>query len=265
MQRFAINAANTDFPAVKDELKNSVGLVFLGAGGDPQEWIEGISGILIKDGIAKGTTADDLWRKSYLLKTTSGRSDLVLIPKDGVLDMGKLAPWRIKFGDVSWTSDYVENYAGDHPKRSPSAIPSATPSTAPSAPGASRPSGLKVVPFSGDDIRMSQEVLRTNEKDPSARMVGAPVVEKALVYVAGTSSKYHYFALFQNASKDWIAANTFGRIGYKPRVAVIASSPSRAIVESEMNKKYEMKKLDANYVPMTVPKVASRQAWWKVS
>ena len=86
------------------------GLVMLGAGGDSQEWIDGVSGILVGEGIA---TPEFEFKEAYLLKTTGGRTDLVLT-FDGNVDVGRLAMWRLRFGDCSWLSDYVVNYSEQH-------------------------------------------------------------------------------------------------------------------------------------------------------
>jgi len=107
----------------KDKLE---GLVLLGAGGNLDEWIDGVSGALVKEGIATGTS-EQLWGGYYLLKTTGGRIDLVLMfpgssprPKKsgGKIDMGKMAMWRLRFGDASWVSDYIVNYAKQHVRTS---------------------------------------------------------------------------------------------------------------------------------------------------
>lgn len=86
--------------------ENTEALVFLGCGGPLTEWTKGISEQL--DGIVPTVLE---W---YKIKTTGGRIDLVmLLPKKDV-DIGKLAIWRIKFGDCSWWSDYVTNYCNQH-------------------------------------------------------------------------------------------------------------------------------------------------------
>ena len=56
------------------------GLVLQGCGGDPQEWLDGINGLLTDEGILK-----------------NGSLTNILFPfEDGVeIDMGKLAMWRL--------------------------------------------------------------------------------------------------------------------------------------------------------------------------
>ena len=76
------------------------GLVLQGCGGDPQEWLDGINGLLTDEGILK-----------------NGSLTNILFPfEDGVeIDMGKLAMWRLhsheQFG-ATWLSDYVPNRLG---------------------------------------------------------------------------------------------------------------------------------------------------------
>ena len=88
------------------------GIVLLGAGGDLNEWINGISGILKDEKIAK-ENVDVIWKDCYTLTSTGGRTDLVLVPLENTLEWGKLAVWRLVFGDCSWISDYVVNYRKD--------------------------------------------------------------------------------------------------------------------------------------------------------
>lgn len=90
------------------------GLVLLGAGGDLNEWVEGVSGMLKEEKIAhKGI---DNFGPFYELSTSCGRTDLVMMFNEEVsgVEMGKLAMWRIRFGDCSWVSDYLVNYEKQH-------------------------------------------------------------------------------------------------------------------------------------------------------
>ena len=100
------------------------GIVLLGAGGDPQEWINGVTDILNKEDIAKGTP-EELWGKANKLTTTGGRTDIALTfnHNNGLkFNMGKMAMWRLRFGECSWISDYLDNYA-KHFKRNPDGTP----------------------------------------------------------------------------------------------------------------------------------------------
>lgn len=97
--------------------KHSEGIVMLGAGGDLNEWVVGVSKSIHEFGAAPTSDPSSLWESAHRLTTTGGRTDLLLVlKKDSNLDIGKLAMWRLRFGDCSWLSDYVVNYA-DHHKR----------------------------------------------------------------------------------------------------------------------------------------------------
>ena len=87
------------------------GLVLLGAGGDLQEWVDGVTGMLNEQGIANG----EVFTQPTVLTTSGGRTDLALLFAEGAdLDIGRLAMWRLSFGDASWISDYVVNYEDQH-------------------------------------------------------------------------------------------------------------------------------------------------------
>ncbi len=97
------------------------GIVLLGAGGDLNEWIEGVGGILKDEGIALEGPSN--FGPFYELKTlpdgtpdSGDRTDLVMLFNEAVpgLEVGKLAMWRLAFGDCSWLSDYFVNYANQH-------------------------------------------------------------------------------------------------------------------------------------------------------
>ena len=98
----------------KDELRRmnvSEGLILQGCGGDPQEWLDGINGLLTDEGILKNG--------SRFENISVFQNDLtnILFPfEEGVdIDMGKLAMWRLcsheQFGGT-WLSDYVPNKLG---------------------------------------------------------------------------------------------------------------------------------------------------------
>lgn len=87
------------------------GLVLVGCGGDPQEWLDGINGLLTEAGIllngSRFETAEHF---------TVGDQTNLLFPFDHVhLDMGKFATWRLRtheqFGGT-WLPDYVEARLG---------------------------------------------------------------------------------------------------------------------------------------------------------
>lgn len=91
------------------------GIVLLGCGGDVNEWIVGVSNNLKEEGVSKTDKPDELWADVRILTTSGGRTDVMLTPKKGApLDLGKMAMWRIRFGDCSWISDYKDNYKEQH-------------------------------------------------------------------------------------------------------------------------------------------------------
>ena len=92
-------------------MKHTEGLVLQGCGGELQEWVEGINGLLKEEGILIG----DSKFHEVLVFEHEGLTNL-LFTFDGVcIDVGRLAIWRIRtrtqFGST-WLSDYVENQLG---------------------------------------------------------------------------------------------------------------------------------------------------------
>ncbi len=110
------SAKEISFDEFKSIVKDLEGLVLLGAGGDLNDWIKGVSEDLHEKGIAASDKPSDLWSAAYVLTTSGGRTDLALIfnNKSNALSVGKLAMWRLQFGDASWVSDYIVNYAKQH-------------------------------------------------------------------------------------------------------------------------------------------------------
>lgn len=101
------------FNAFVEKTNNTDGIVLLGCGGDLQEWVSGVTKLLKEEKIIKKSP----WQSAFLLTTTGGRNDIALVfKKNPELEMGKMAIWRLKFGDCSWISDYVENYRSQHEK-----------------------------------------------------------------------------------------------------------------------------------------------------
>ena len=92
-------------------MKNSEGLIIQGCGGDLQEWIDGINGMLTQEGILRnGSKFTDCSTFEH-----DGLTCL-LFPFKGVdADLGRLAIWRLKTHDAfggTWLSDYVPNRLG---------------------------------------------------------------------------------------------------------------------------------------------------------
>ena len=96
-------------------MEDQEGLVLQGCGGDLQEWVEGINGLLIEAGILlEGSKFENVSSFQH------GELTNLLFPFEGVkLDMGKLAMWRLQthnqFGGT-WLSDYVPNRLGGFEK-----------------------------------------------------------------------------------------------------------------------------------------------------
>lgn len=102
----------TTFDNVRDmAAQNTEGLVLLGCGGDLNEWVNGVAKLLRQEGIVASNFNID---RALKLTTTGGRTDLLLLFSWDKVDPGRLAIWRIGFGDCSWLSDYVVNYADHH-------------------------------------------------------------------------------------------------------------------------------------------------------
>ncbi len=98
------------------ELKE-LGIVILGAGGELIKWVKGFDKILKEEEIVKGryNTFNFAARITGNRLGKDGRTDLVLLfnPKNKI-NVGKLAMWRIKMGDISWAEDFVVNYRKDY-------------------------------------------------------------------------------------------------------------------------------------------------------
>jgi hypothetical protein len=89
------------------DLKGTEGLVFLGCGGDLDEWANGIKLMLPAD-------CQGIFGEFSLLVSSGGRHDLVLPFLEGRDTPMSLITWRLRFGDCSWISDYRVNYRDHH-------------------------------------------------------------------------------------------------------------------------------------------------------
>lgn len=92
---------------VKISKSGKEGLVFLGTGDDLQEWITGIKKIWKDEGFI--TDNENPILEAYHSVSTGGRNDLTLVLESKFIN--KLIIWRIAFGDCSWISDFIVNYA----------------------------------------------------------------------------------------------------------------------------------------------------------
>lgn len=92
------------------------GLILQSCGGDPQEWLDGINGLLTENKLLlDGTKFENIYVFEHEGFTN------ILFPFDGSakLDMGRLAVWRLQTHDAfggTWLSDYVPNRLGGFEK-----------------------------------------------------------------------------------------------------------------------------------------------------
>lgn len=95
--------------------KKDLGLVVTGAGEPHQEWVDGIAGMLVQEGICQAPVFSDAFVIDGNVAGSGGRTDLAMIFSPASKpDVGKLAMWRINFGDVSWIDDFIDNYGKDY-------------------------------------------------------------------------------------------------------------------------------------------------------
>jgi len=98
-----------------DELRTMIdrgGIIFQGCGGEAQEWIDGINGLLTEENILKDGAR---FKNVERFNNEYGTCFLFPFTEDVKLDMGKLAIWRIKTNDSfggMWLSDYVNVHLG---------------------------------------------------------------------------------------------------------------------------------------------------------
>lgn len=94
-------------------MTGSEGLVLQGCGGDLQEWVNGISGLLTEESIL----LDGDTFKTVSVFEHEGRTNLLFHMDNVKLDAGKLAMWRLRshsqFGGT-WLSDYIPNRLGGY-------------------------------------------------------------------------------------------------------------------------------------------------------
>lgn len=92
-------------------MRDAEGLVIQGCGGDLNEWIDGINGLLTDAGILKN---GDTFRDVYAFEH-DGCTNLLFMMDTVDLDVSKLAMWRLQshsqFGGT-WLSDYRVNRLG---------------------------------------------------------------------------------------------------------------------------------------------------------
>lgn len=105
----------TSFGPAKEQYREKEGLVMLGCSGKIEDWKQGAVESLVEEEIGAGEFKDFFEKKPLILETTGGRHDLVFFIRENTkLNMGRLVVWRLRFGDCSWWSDYMVNYANQH-------------------------------------------------------------------------------------------------------------------------------------------------------
>lgn len=99
-------------------MKDIEGLVIQGCGGDLNEWVDGINGLLTEQGILRNGSAF----QNVSVFEHDGRTNLLFHMDDVDLDMGKLAMWRlatyVQFGGT-WLRDYLPNQFGANMNEKP--------------------------------------------------------------------------------------------------------------------------------------------------
>lgn len=103
------------FQRFVDLSKTGEGMVFLGAGGDPKDWIKGISDFLKEKGASESGDPEKIFQSYHLGTSTGGRKDLLMFFKENPdIIMSRLAILRLGMQGCSWLSDFVVNYANHY-------------------------------------------------------------------------------------------------------------------------------------------------------
>lgn len=92
-------------------MKGKEGLIIQGCGGDLNEWVDGINGLLTEEGVLLD---GDVFHNISVFQNEDVTS-LLFHMDDVKLDVGKLAVWRVKTHENfsgTWLSDYLDNYLG---------------------------------------------------------------------------------------------------------------------------------------------------------
>ena len=101
--------------------------------------------------------------------------------------------------------------------------------------------------------QQSRIILQELRKEFGIEVVRDPIWRKYITYREEPSNKYHYFVVFQNDANDkYVAANAYGRIGYRPKVVnlgeydtkIDALQTAQKKLNTKLQKGYEETKLD---------------------
>ena len=97
------------------QMEGQEGLVIQGCGGDLQEWVDGINGLLTEAGILLGGSS--FRAENVSVFQHDGLTNMLFPFEDVKLDMGRLAMWRLQTHETfggTWLSDYVPNRLGGY-------------------------------------------------------------------------------------------------------------------------------------------------------
>ena len=95
------------------KMEDREGLILQGCGGDPQEWVDGINGLLTEAGILLDGNTFQIDNISVFQH--DGLTNMLFPFEDVNLNMSKLAMWRLQTHEAfggTWLSDYVPNRLG---------------------------------------------------------------------------------------------------------------------------------------------------------
>lgn len=93
------------------QMRGQEGLILQGCGGKPQEWLDGINELLMKENIL----LDGSRFESCLVFEYEGLTNILFLFGEEKLSIGKLAMWRIASYSVfggTWLSDYLDHKFG---------------------------------------------------------------------------------------------------------------------------------------------------------
>lgn len=103
------------FQEFRANYSDKLGLVLLGAGEPHEEWSSGLADLLVDECDAVQPVFSEAFALSGNVRGPKGRTDLVLVVSpESKVNVGKLAMFRIRFGDASWLDDFAVNYGKDY-------------------------------------------------------------------------------------------------------------------------------------------------------
>ena len=100
---------------------------------------------------------------------------------------------------------------------------------------------------------MSREILTALRNKFGIELVQRPVWREYVTVQGGTSNKYHYFVVLQDGDDRFVAANAYGRIGYKPKVFDLGEYKTFKEALAVAKKKLAIK-MRKGYEPTQIPR-----------